>query len=73
MLFGNCPYDDCDEPMYNPSPENMPAFEKTTCKACGRTIWLYHSRIDPKAYTETGFLESYDLDEENRSVRAKPR
>ena len=71
MIFGGCPYDDCDEPMFNPICDNPPMFQKITCEKCGRVVWLYHSRIDPVVYTEKGFSEKYEVDEATKSIREK--
>lgn len=68
MMFCECPYDDCDEFFINGICENPPMFQKLTCERCGRIIWLYHSRIDPAAYTETDFREKYLIDETNKRI-----
>ena len=71
MIFGECPYNDCNQSMMNHITNSLPTFQKLTCEKCGRVIWLYHSRIEPIAYTEEDFLEKYDLDEETKSIRNK--
>lgn len=71
MIFGECPYNDCNQQMMNAICVNLPMFERLVCEKCGRVIWLYHSRLEPVAYTEEGFLEKYDLDEETKSIKGK--
>ena len=71
MIFGECPYNDCNQQMMNSICDNPPMFERLVCEQCGRVIWLYHSRLEAVAYTEEGFLEKYDLDETNRSIKNK--
>jgi hypothetical protein len=71
MIFGECPYDDCNEPIVNPICDDAPKFQRLVCEKCGRVIWLYHSRLDPVAYTEKAFAEKYDLDEATKSIKEK--
>ena len=71
MIFGNCPYDDCDAFMSNSMCDEPPKFQKLTCEACGRVVWLYHSRIEPVAYTEEGFLEEYEVDEKTKILKKR--
>ena len=71
MIFGECPYNDCNQQMINSIRDNLPMFERLVCETCGRVIWLYHSRLEAVAYTEEGFLGKYDLDEETKSIKGK--
>lgn len=70
MIFGDCPYDDCNEPMCNSMGDRY-GFEKLNCEKCGRVIWLLHSRVDPVAYTDKGFRDKYEIDEETKQVKEK--
>lgn len=49
-------------------PDVSPKFQKITTECCDKTLWLLCSRIDSIAYTEEGFLELYEVDEETKSV-----
>ena len=71
MIFGEFPYNDCNQQMMNFICDNPPMFERLVCEKCGRVIWLYHSRIEPVAYGEEDFLEKYDLDETTKSIKSK--
>jgi len=71
MIFGDCPYDDCNAPVSTACADKCPAFSKETCETCGREYWLKHSRIDPVAYTLKDFAEEYEIDEENRKITKK--
>lgn len=71
MIFGECPYNDCNQQMMNSICDTPPMFQKLVCEKCGRVIWLYHSHIEPVAYTEESFAEKYDLDEETKSIKDK--
>jgi len=73
VIIGKCPYDDCDEQMWNCICDDPPKFQRLVCEKCGRVIWLYHSRIDPVAYTEKGFFEKYDLNEATKSIKEKAK
>jgi hypothetical protein len=64
MITGECPY--CDAVVMTPIADQCPAFSKETCPECKKEYWLKHSRVDPKAY----MLESVDVDEETRSIKA---
>ncbi len=72
MQIGGCPYEDCDDFQMRILPDKpLPIFSKETCPGCGRTIWLYYSRVDPKAYTEADFAKDWQVDEETKNI--KPR
>jgi len=71
MIIGECPYEDCNGSLWIPIAEKCPAFQKHECEDCHRTIWTYHSRLDPKSYTEDGFKEEWIVDEENKSVEKR--
>ena len=62
MIIGECPYEDCEGVSHIPCAERCPVFSREACESCGRTFWLLHSRVDPKAYTEQGFHEEYEVD-----------
>lgn len=68
MIFGECPYTDCDEQFTMAVPDTTPAFEHRTCEKCKRTFWEYHSRIEPRAYTEEDFAKEFEVNEENKSI-----
>lgn len=70
MIFGHCPYDDCDHPFNTPMGEK-PAFEKNTCEKCKRIFWTFHSRVDPKSWTEEGFKKVADVNEETKEINIK--
>jgi hypothetical protein len=67
MIFGNCPYEDCDAD-FTTSMGESPRFEKHSCEKCGRVIWTLHSRIQPESYTQEGFALKYDVDEETKHI-----
>ena len=71
MIFGECPYDDCKESFTTGIAPQCPAFQKHVCEKCKRTIWTYHSRLDPHSYTEEGFNEKYKVDEETKHIEEK--
>ena len=68
MQMGSCPYPGCKGFIAIAMPDQTPAFSKTTCPDCERLIWLYHSRIDPKAYTEQSFHEEFEVNEETKHI-----
>ncbi len=67
--MGQCPY--CDGCITNSMPEKSPAFFKSTCPECKQQYWLLASRIQSIAYTEEGFHEEYEVDEETKTVKEK--
>jgi len=66
MIIGECPY--CGAVMWNQCAEVGGVFEKVVCSECRETVWLYHSRLDPIAYTEEDFNSKYSVDEETKSI-----
>jgi hypothetical protein len=68
MIFGDCPYNDCDELQMVPCAEKTPCFSKETCEGCGREYWQKHSRIDPESYTLQEFEEKYIMDHETKQI-----
>lgn len=66
MIIGECPYEDCSEPLFLCMGEY--GFTKDTCEGCGRIIWTLHSRLDPCSYTERGFQEEFKVDEERKTI-----
>ena len=72
MIIGDCPYPDCDEYMHNPIADGeLPQFQKLLCGKCNRTIWLYHSRFGPMAYTEEDFNKEFEVDEVAKSINRR--
>lgn len=69
MIFGECPYNDCDEPICIACADRCPAYQRIVCKKCGRVFWEKHSRINPEAFTEEDFNKKYKIDEETREVK----
>lgn len=70
MIIGPCPY--CDELMMNPAhPEGLLGFYKISCNDCGRSVWIYSSRLEPLAYTEEDFAKAYYLDEETKTAKKR--
>ena len=47
-------------------------FERHNCNECGRVIWTRHSRLDPWSMTEADFLSEYEVDDEAKTIRARP-
>ena len=78
-IIGECPHDDCRHTEWRLLPENyeqpidrpLPLFSKETCDGCKRTLWVYYSRIDPKVYTEEGFNEKFEVNEETKSIKER--
>lgn len=68
MIIGECPYDDCDGPLFIPIADECPSFEKHDCETCKRIIWTYHSHWDPHSYTEEGFYKVYKVNEEAKTI-----
>ena len=71
MIFGECPYDDCNNTHSYPLADECPVFQRLVCENCGRPMWMYHSRLDPIAYTDEGFFDEYDVDEETKVITPK--
>lgn len=68
MIFGDCPYEDCDGTHAIAGTEHTPAFSKETCDKCGRMYWMYHSRFEPQAYTPEDFAKKFVVDEETKNI-----
>lgn len=70
MIFGDCPY--CDKPITNAMPDISPVVFENDCEHCGKTYWIYASRIEEcMAYTQEDFKREFELDNENKSFRRK--
>ena len=70
MNFGTCPY--CDDLMdFVEVPPNAPAWCKFTCNSCTKTVWRWLTRINPQAWKEEDFLETYEIDEENKRITVR--
>ena len=67
MVFGECPYVDCDESYAEVSPAKTPRFGKTECEKCGREFWVLFSRITPSACTP----DELEIDEDTKSIKVK--
>lgn len=71
MIMGECPY--CAEEMWNSIADGeLPKFQKLKCEACGKTIWLYHSRMNPEAMTEDAFSQRWEVNEETKMITRRP-
>lgn len=64
--IGGCPY--CGHSGMWGTPEQTPAFARTTCEGCHKRFWLELSRIDPKAWTIEDFEAAHDIDHETRKI-----
>lgn len=72
MIFGNCPYPDCNDDFTVNLSEGMP-IQQMTCEKCKRVSWLLHSRLDPKSWTDESFREIADIDEETHKITFKDK
>lgn len=50
-----------------PLAEECPTMQKYVCPECNITQWIYHSRINPRTYSE----DEIEVDEETKSVKIK--
>lgn len=73
MIIGNCPYEDCGEPLMHEIPDGLklPNCQPVNCEKCERRIWYKISRLFPEAWTEAAFLEKFEVDEKAKTVREK--
>jgi hypothetical protein len=71
LIIGECPYEDCCHVHGVSIADHCPAVSRETCEGCGREYWLYHSRINARAYTVDQFSAAFDVCEERMSVRAR--
>ena len=72
-VIGECPYPDCHESfLLFEEPAKMPTMQKHACEKCDRVIWTRHSRVDPWSMTETDFHDTYDVNEQTKSITLKP-
>jgi len=69
MIFGDCP--NCDGPVCN-SFHEAGYMERIICEHCDKIYWLKHSRLDPKAYTQSQFDERFTLDEPTKTIKPRP-
>lgn len=71
MIFGECPYEDCDEPFTTFMAECTPVFEKIKCEKCGRFFMELHSRIQPEGFTMDDFNKKYEVNEETKEIKER--
>lgn len=70
MIIGGCPYEGCDGDVWLGCDEwPMPSFYRHTCEKCGKNIWTKITRVDPQSWTEEGFLSTYEIHEETKSIK----
>jgi len=69
MQIGECPY--CDYLDMWPMPQNTPCAGKYICEGCKKEIWLWHSRINPMAYTKEDFEREFIIDEASKTVKKR--
>lgn len=50
MIIHSCI--ECDDVQMIPIADRCPAIQKYTCPECSTTQYIYHSRLDPKTYSE---------------------
>jgi hypothetical protein len=71
-ILGECPHDDCKHTEWRLLPDrDLPIFSKEKCKGCGRTLWVYYSRVDPKVYPEDAFERDFEVDEATKSIQPR--
>lgn len=71
MIFGTCPYEDCDGSLWLPAEPEGVKYERHECETCHRVIWTRYSRLDPWSMTEAEFLAAYEVDEATRTIQPK--
>lgn len=70
MIIGGCPY--CNALMRGVGvPPGAPAWMKDTCEDCEKTVWRWLTRINPQAWKEEDFLETYEVDEEKKQIKVR--
>jgi hypothetical protein len=70
MILGECPYGDCDGFMLTPIADRY-GFSQEKCPDCNRVVWIEHTRIGPSAYTDEGFREAFDVDDEKKTIKRR--
>lgn len=72
MIFGSCPYPDCEcdftIPLHNGTP-----IERQVCDNCKRVFWTFHSRFDPKSWTDEEFRTVANVDDEAHTIAFKDK
>lgn len=69
MIFGEYPC--CGGHLALTTPDATPQFERELCPHCRQVVWHYHSRFDPKSYTDEGFFEEYEIDPDTSRIVKK--
>jgi len=65
-------YPCCDGNLWIVEPEKTPAYLPEDCPHCGARVWHVLSKAFPKSYLEADFLNEYEVNEESKTVTAKP-
>lgn len=50
----------------------LPRFAPHNCDECGAKVWTWVTRLNPRSWTDEDFKERFEVDEENRTIEAKP-
>jgi hypothetical protein len=72
MIIGECPYDDCDDVHFISIAEKCPAVSDHVCDKCKRIYYIYHSRVDPGAFTEEDFKKHFIIDKAEMTFKIAP-
>lgn len=76
MIIGEYPC--CDGPLLLAMPAGapaglcLPAYSREDCPHCGEAVWHRFSQWEPMSWTEADFLTEHSVDEEQRTITAKP-
>lgn len=70
MIFGDCPYTDCDD-CHMIECADVVGWSRETCDGCGREWWLHHSRVNPEALTPEEFAREWVIDEATHTISPK--
>ena len=70
MIFGDCPYEDCDG-VHVVNFAGIRVFQKLICEHCNREYWMLHSRVEPEAYTPDELAKEYEIDEETKTLKTR--
>ena len=71
-IMGDCPYEGCDHHEWRELPDmSLPVVASEECEGCGRKVWVWYSRVDPKVWTDEGFRQEWDVDDATKRITRK--
>ena len=71
MIVGDYPCCDGDFVFWPSDDFQLPVYRPEDCPHCGARVWHLISYVEPMSWTESDFLELFEVCEETRVVKRR--